>query len=96
MTPSRRLEVGLPVLIVVLDQVTKAVVRRALTVHESVTIVPGLLDFTHVRNTGAVFGFKGAGRRLTRLMKAPANKVSLWSGCVWNRIVLWRRGCRSF
>jgi signal peptidase II len=56
-TPSRRLEVGLPVLIVVLDQVTKAVVRRALTVHESVTIVPGLLDFTHVRNTGAVFGF---------------------------------------
>jgi len=41
----------------VLDQVTKAVVRRALTVHESVTIVPGLLDFTHVRNTGAVFGF---------------------------------------
>ncbi|PYR34845.1 MAG: signal peptidase II [Acidobacteria bacterium] len=57
MTPSRRLEVGLPVLIVVLDQVTKAVVRRALTVHESVTIVPGLLDFTHVRNTGAVFGF---------------------------------------
>ena len=57
MTPSRRLEVGLPVLIVVLDQVTKAVVRWALTVHESVTIVPGLLDFTHVRNTGAVFGF---------------------------------------
>ena len=60
MTPSRRLEVGLPVLIVVLDQVTKAVIRRALAVHESVTIVPGLLDFTHVRNTGAAFGFLNA------------------------------------
>jgi signal peptidase II len=59
-TPSRRLEVGLPVLIVVLDQVTKAVIRRALAVHESVTIVPGLLDFTHVRNTGAAFGFLNA------------------------------------
>jgi len=57
---SRRLEVGLPALIVVLDQVTKAIIRRSLAVHESVTIVPGLLDFTHVRNTGAAFGFLNA------------------------------------
>ena len=57
---SRRLEVGLPVFIVILDQVTKAIIRRVLAVHESVTIVPGLLDFTHVRNTGAAFGFLNA------------------------------------
>ena len=43
-----------------LDQATKVVVRRALALHESVTVVPGLLDFTHVRNTGAAFGFLNA------------------------------------
>ena len=60
MTRSRRIEVWLPVLVVVLDQATKVVVRRALALHESVTVVPGLLDFTHVRNTGAAFGFLNA------------------------------------
>jgi signal peptidase II len=59
-TLARRLELGLPALVVVLDQATKAIVRRALPLHESVTIVPGLLDFTHVRNTGAAFGFLNA------------------------------------
>lgn len=42
--------------IAVLDQLTKALVRRDLMLHESRTIVPGFLDFTHVRNTGAAFG----------------------------------------
>ena len=30
--------------------------RATLPLHDSVTIVPGLIDFTHVRNTGAAFG----------------------------------------
>ncbi|HUF24800.1 MAG TPA: signal peptidase II [Vicinamibacterales bacterium] len=42
--------------IVVLDQATKAMVGAAIPLYESVTIVPGFLDFTHVRNTGAAFG----------------------------------------
>ena len=46
--------------IVVLDQITKAVVRQTLALHESVTVVPGFLDFTHIRNTGAAFGFLDA------------------------------------
>jgi signal peptidase II len=54
---GRRLEIWLPGAIVVLDQLTKAVVRMKVPLHESVTIVPGFLDFTHVRNTGAAFGF---------------------------------------
>jgi signal peptidase II len=52
----RRLELWLPLAIVVLDQMTKAAIRATLPLHESVTIVPGLMDFTHVRNTGAAFG----------------------------------------
>ena len=50
----------LAAVIVILDQATKAMVRAMLPLHESVTIVPGLLDFTHVRNTGAAFGFLNA------------------------------------
>ena len=57
---SRRMEIALPLVIVVLDQATKALVRRALALHESIAVIPGLLDFTHVRNTGAVFGFLNA------------------------------------
>jgi signal peptidase II len=53
---ARRLEIWLPLLILALDQVTKAMVRAQLALHASVTIVPGLVDFTHVRNTGAAFG----------------------------------------
>jgi signal peptidase II len=52
----RRIEIWLPIAIVALDQVTKAAVRAKLPLHDSVTIVPGFLDLTHVRNTGAAFG----------------------------------------
>ena len=51
-----RLELWLPIVIVVLDQITKAMVRAMLPLHASVTIIPGLMDFTHVLNTGAAFG----------------------------------------
>lgn len=56
----RRLEIWLPLVILALDQLTKALVRGMLPLHDSVTIVPGLVDFTHVRNTGAAFGFLNA------------------------------------
>ena len=42
--------------IVVADQVTKAIVLRELPLHDSVTVIPGLLNFTYVQNTGAAFG----------------------------------------
>jgi signal peptidase II len=42
--------------IVVFDQVTKALVKARLPLHESVTVIPGFFDLTHVRNTGAAFG----------------------------------------
>lgn len=57
MSASRRqLEIWLALLIVVLDQVTKLVVRRRLDLHESVIVVPGFFDLTRVHNTGAAFG----------------------------------------
>ena len=54
---SRRAQVTVAVLVVVLDQVVKAVVRSHLTLHESVTVIPGLFDLTRIHNTGAAYGF---------------------------------------
>jgi signal peptidase II len=42
------------------DQITKAIVVRSLSLYESVQVIPGLLDFTHVRNEGVAFGFLNA------------------------------------
>jgi signal peptidase II len=55
-----RLDVLLAAGVVVGDQVTKAIVRATLPLHDSVTVIPGLLSFTHVQNTGAAFGFLNA------------------------------------
>src|SRR5262245_47591576 len=54
--PSRRLEVWLPILIICIDQLTKAIVRAMLPLSESVTVVQGFVNITHVRNAGAAFG----------------------------------------
>ena len=58
--PPRRLEIWLSVAVVAIDQLTKAMVRATLPLHDSRTLIPGLVDFTHVRNTGAAFGFLNA------------------------------------
>ena len=53
---STRVLVALAAAVVALDQVTKALVQALLPLHESVSVVPRLLDFIHVRNTGIAFG----------------------------------------
>jgi len=42
--------------VVFFDQVTKHVVRSYLGLGESVPVIPGLLDFSYVQNTGAAWG----------------------------------------
>ncbi len=56
----RRVEVLLPLVIVLLDQMTKAAVRAMVPEHMSINLIPGLVDLTDVRNTGAAFGFLNA------------------------------------
>ena len=60
MLAARKLEIIVAVVIVVLDQITKAMVRPALALHESVAVIPGFLDLTRVHNTGAAFGMLNA------------------------------------
>jgi signal peptidase II len=53
---SRRFEWILVATLVITDQITKAMVRRALELHESIPVIPDLLALTRVHNTGAAFG----------------------------------------
>jgi signal peptidase II len=53
---ERRLELIIVVTVVVLDQITKVLVRNALALHDSIDVVPNLLSLTRVHNTGAAFG----------------------------------------
>lgn len=57
---ARLPEVGGAVLLILLDQVTKEWVRRAIPLHESIPVIDGFLNWVHVRNSGAAFGFMNA------------------------------------
>jgi len=43
-------------LIIVLDQITKAAVRSHLPLHATKPVIPGVLDLIHVQNAGVAFG----------------------------------------
>ena len=53
---ARPFEIGVMAGIVVLDQITKVLVRQSIALGDSRTIIAGFLDLTHVQNTGAAFG----------------------------------------
>jgi signal peptidase II len=57
---ARPVEIVTILSVLAVDQLTKQVVRQLLPLHDSVKIIPGLLDFTHVQNTGAAFGLLNA------------------------------------
>lgn len=44
-------------LIVILDQITKAVIRNTLTLYHSITVIPGFFNITYILNPGGAFGF---------------------------------------
>ena len=60
MLGSRRLEIIVALSVVILDQITKALLRPRLVLHQSVEVIPGFLDLTRVHNTGAAFGMLNA------------------------------------
>jgi signal peptidase II len=58
---ARPTELMIMTVIVVVDQLTKEIVRRTLPLHgEPAQLIPGFLDLTHVQNTGAAFGLLNA------------------------------------
>ena len=65
-TPPRRRNYARPLEMITIasvigaDQITKEIVRRTLPQHDSIQIIPNVLDLTHVQNTGAAFGLLNA------------------------------------
>jgi signal peptidase II len=57
MRPAELIAIGT---IVAVDQLTKFLVRSSIPLYAKRTIIPELLDFTHVQNTGAAFGILNA------------------------------------
>lgn len=47
-------------ILIVADQITKALVHASLGLYDSVTVIPGLLNLVHVRNEGVAFGLLNA------------------------------------
>ncbi|MEQ1727050.1 MAG: signal peptidase II [Vicinamibacterales bacterium] len=89
-----RLELWVPVLVVALDQFTKWLVRMRVPIHDSVEVIPNLLNITHVRNTGAAFGFLNGvdfpGKTLVIAVVAMVALVgvALYSGTLSNQQLL--------
>jgi len=52
----RRLELAIVAGVTALDQLTKLLVVRELPLYETVPVIPGVLNLTHIRNTGVAFG----------------------------------------
>jgi len=44
-------------IVVVLDQVTKVAVQKAITPYHAIKVIPGFFNLTHVYNPGGAFGF---------------------------------------
>jgi signal peptidase II len=58
---ARPVELAIICGVVAFDQISKEIVRRMLPLHgEPAHIIPGILDLTHVQNTGAAFGLLNA------------------------------------
>jgi len=57
MRPAELIAIGT---IVGVDQLTKFLVRSTIPLYAKRTVIPRLLDFTHVQNTGAAFGVLNA------------------------------------
>ncbi|HWU41225.1 MAG TPA: signal peptidase II [Candidatus Acidoferrum sp.] len=43
--------------VLILDQITKLLVDRTMTLHQSIEVFPNFVHLTYLRNTGAAFGF---------------------------------------
>ena len=43
--------------VVVVDQITKLIILKALPLFHSVSIIPGFFNLTHIHNPGGAFGF---------------------------------------
>ncbi len=53
-------------LIVIIDQITKAVIINRFLLYESVSVIPGFFSITYIQNPGGAFGFLSDGGTVLR------------------------------
>jgi signal peptidase II len=44
-------------MVVILDQVSKAIVVQVMPLHSTIEVIPGFFNLTHIHNPGGAFGF---------------------------------------
>jgi signal peptidase II len=62
----------------IVDQVIKFLVESSMRVGQSISLVPGLLDLTYIKNDGGAFGILGGSRLILLAGSAIAVVVVLW------------------
>ena len=80
---SRRFELIVTVVVVILDQITKAMIRPSLALHQSREVIPGFLDLTRVHNTGAAFGMLNAAEFPFKTMVLSIVAAIALAGVAW-------------
>ncbi|MFC1843509.1 signal peptidase II [Thermodesulfobacteriota bacterium] len=58
--------VGIAVLVVIIDQLTKQWIMANFALYEQQNVIPGLFDLVYVTNTGAAFGFMAGSKNWLR------------------------------
>ena len=82
--PRRLVYLGVSLAVVVLDQITKAIVAARIPLHDTIPVIRGFFDLTHVKNTGAAFG-------LFASLSSPARATILTAvaGGVFLAVLAW-------
>src|ERR687889_186326 len=70
--------ISLAFAVFVVDQGIKSLVESSMRVGQSISLVPGLLDITYIKNDGGAFGILGGSRLLLLAGSAVAVVVVLW------------------
>ena len=82
--PRRIVYFGISFAVVVLDQITKAIVAARIPLHDTIPVIRGFFDLTHVKNTGAAFG-------LFASLSSPARAtiLTIVAGGVFLAVLAW-------
>lgn len=88
MLADRRPEIFVALSVVILDQITKAMVRPSLALHQSVELIPGFLDLTRVHNTGAAFGMLNAVDFPLKTLVLSLVAIVALSGVAWYAVTV--------
>jgi len=66
--PKYRLALTIGSAILILDQITKALVHHMMSLFQSIEIIPNFIHLTYLRNTGAAFGLLAGGPSTLRML----------------------------